>query len=120
MYGGRCSGQMRLNFNFSTIKEMLCLVQTQYIPSPQENQPHCETWWWHHHDVGRFFSSRDWETGLSKGKERMDGAKYRDILEESLPVIWNEDGGSPSRRTMIQSNDFCRLCAVASHQLKYC
>ena len=62
-YGRRHSGQMRIKLSFLSIKETLCLAQTQHLSSPREHHLHSEAWCWEHHDVGIFFISRDWETG---------------------------------------------------------
>jgi transposase len=49
--------------------------------------PYGEAWWWQHHAVGMFFSGRDWEAGtgrLVRIKGKINGAKYREILDENL------------------------------------
>lgn len=57
------------------------LVKTQHCTSPLTHHPHSETrWWWQHSECS---SSAD--TGkLIRIKGKMDGAKYRAILEENL------------------------------------
>ena len=61
MYGGRCSGLMRLKCYILAIKENAVsgANSTQHITSPKENHPHSEIRWWQHHAVGMFLSSRN-------------------------------------------------------------
>ena len=49
------------------------------IEGPQE---HTEAWWWQHHDAGMFSVAG---TGRPvRIEEKMNGAKYREILDENM------------------------------------
>uniref|UniRef100_A0AAZ3RG11 Transposase n=1 Tax=Oncorhynchus tshawytscha TaxID=74940 RepID=A0AAZ3RG11_ONCTS len=43
-------------------------------------------WWWQHHAVGMFFSARTGRLVRIEGK--INGAKYREILDENLLRSW--------------------------------
>ena len=58
------------------------MAQTQNTTSPKEHHPYCEAWWWQHHVMEMFLISRAGALVRKEGK--MDGAKYRKILEENL------------------------------------
>ena len=61
---------------------MLCLAQTQHLPSPREQHPHSEAWWRQQIAVGMFSSAG---TGkLVRIEGMMDGAKYKEIIEGNL------------------------------------
>ena len=60
-----------------------------------------EAWRWQHHAVGMFFSGRDLETSQDRGK--VNGAKYREILDENLLGTLDWGKRIPSNRTMTRS-----------------
>ena len=59
-------------------------------------------WRWQHHAGVMFFSDRDWET--SQDRVKMNGGKYREILDENL--LQSTQDLRPGRRfTFRQDKD---------------
>jgi hypothetical protein len=70
-----------------------CLEETWH-------HPYSEAWWWHYHAVGIFFQLQ----GQVKIEEKMNGAKYREILGENL-LQSTQDLRLGWRFTFQQDND---------------
>jgi hypothetical protein len=51
-----------------------------------------------------FFSGRDWETGSKRIEEKLNGARYREILDENL-LQGTQDLRLGLRFTFQQDND---------------
>ena len=83
---------------------MLCLAQTQHLPSPREHHPHSEAWWWQHPAGGCFSSTGTRKLVWIEGM--MDDAKYREIIE-GKPVLFqsSRDMRLGRRFTFQQDND---------------
>ena len=58
-----------------------------------------EGWWWQHHAVGMFFSGRDWETSLDRGKDKQRNVQ-RSLMKTCSRVLRPSGLGerSPSNR----------------------
>ena len=68
-----------------------CLEETRHHSSPGQYHPYSEAWWWQHHAVGKFFSSRNWETSQDRGKDECSNVQrhpgWKPAPERSWPYF---------------------------------